>query len=155
MADNVKQVVFNDTTYYIRRMDAFKSMEVFGDLQHRFAAPLASMIETVSQGDSVSMDAVVDGIARFSEKLDGKSLIKLVDALLIEPGCVSFAPENGEPKRLDANNKHMAFDSMADIVAVCGEVLTHNYADFLSQMASRFGLADSVKALSRESSATT
>lgn len=152
----VKNLELGDVTFYIHRMDAFEAMEVFGDLQQMFAGPLTTLLEAKgAKSDEEGMQAVMHGIESLSARLDGKQLMRVCDLLLFKPECVTFSAQGREPSRLTSDNKGMALDSMADIVALVVEVLKHNYADFLSQMAARFGLATKLKGLSPDSSATT
>lgn len=152
----VKTVELDGVTFYIHRMDPFEAMEVFGDLQKLFAGPLAALLEAKdAKTDEEGMQAVMHGIEALSTKLDGKQLMNVCDLLLFKPESVTFSAQGRETERLTKTNKGMAFEHMADIVALVTEVLKHNYADFLSQMVSRFGLAIDLKGISQASSEKT
>ncbi len=152
-ADNVKSVVIGETTFYVRRMDPFGALKVFGDLQ-RDILPAAGMVlqsvfgEGGIKGDATVREAladaaaekgIADAITALSSRLDGNALINWANRLLDADHIAVTI--NGRDAKLTADVKAMAFRDPGDILELMAEVIRYNFADFLSRWAARFGPA--------------
>ena len=133
-----------DKTFYIRRFPAFRALEVLGDLQQRFGAPLLAAIEGRSDPASIPvMEVLVTGLRRISADTNGRLLAALAKDL-VDPDLISVSMAGGEPRKLDQTAIDLLGLGPEDIVELCVEVVKVNYAPFLSRFASRFGEARSL-----------
>lgn len=162
---NVKTLDIDGVTFYIRRMDPFTATDVMADLQGYFAGPLASVGEAIGfseaesnisekMADDKAVSAVIKAIEDVSKNLSSKTLRRVYDLLLFGPECISFSIDGNEPQRLKDSNKAQALQSMPGIIDLIVGTVTHNYADFLSQMLDRFGAAGQLKGNLPDNSAT-
>jgi hypothetical protein len=134
MAQGRHEYVLGDNKFYIRRFDAFLSLKILGDIQKKFMAPMASLMEAQdpkAPQDTRMADAM-KAIEKLSQGIDGDTLVDLTKRLLNSDYIsVSIA---GEPaQRLDEGMLNRATNNVADVVFLVAEVLKVNYAELFTQ----------------------
>ncbi|HEX3161159.1 MAG TPA: hypothetical protein VHQ92_01150 [Pseudolabrys sp.] len=155
MSDNggVKTITIGDTAFYIRKMDPFAALKVFGDLQRDILPAAGLILQSVFGEGGVRGDATVretiaeaaaekgmaDALTALSSRLDGNSLIAWANRLL-DPDHIAVTI-NGRDAKLTADVKAMAFRDPGDILELMAEVIRYNFGDFLVRWAGRFGPA--------------
>jgi len=120
----------NGNKFYVRRFDAFLSLKVLGEVQKKFLAPLAAIME--ARDAEANSEALNTAVNQISKSLDGDSLVELVKKVL-NPDFVSVVIDNSEPSRLDEGTLNLAIDGVYDVVYIVYEVLRYNYADLFTR----------------------
>ena len=120
----------NGNKFYVRRFDAFLSLKVLGEVQKKFLAPLAAIME--ARDAEANSEALNTAVNQISKGLDGDSLVELVKKVL-NPDFVSVVIDNSEPSRLDEGALNLAIDGVYDVVYIVYEVLRYNYADLFTR----------------------
>ena len=126
----VEFVLDNGNKFYIRRYDAFLSLRILGEVQKRFLAPLAAVME--SRGNANGSDGESIAIERLSKSLDGESLVDLAKKVL-NPDFVSVMIDDDPPERIDEGLLNRATDNVYDVVAVVYKVLEVNYRELFTR----------------------
>ena len=129
-AKRVEFVLDNGNKFYIRRYDAFLSLRVLGEVQKRFLAPLAAVMD--ARGGANGIDGESVAIDRLSKSLDGDSLVDLAKKVL-NPDFVSVMIEDDPPERIDEGLLNRATDNVYDVVAVIYKVLEVNYKELFTR----------------------
>jgi hypothetical protein len=126
----VEFVLDNGNKFYIRRYDAFLSLRVLGEVQKRFLAPLAAVMDARSSANGIDGESVA--IDRLSKSLDGDSLVDLAKKVL-NPDFVSVMIDDDPPERIDEGLLNRATDNVYDVVAVIYKVLEVNYKELFTR----------------------
>lgn len=137
------QITIGENTFYIRRFEPFLALKVFGDMQKKLLAPLLAILE--AQGNPSDVSAGVEALGKLADSLDGDALVKICKTL-INSEYVSIQPEGArEPTKLTEGAINMHVSEVADILALCVEVVKVNYADFAKRVASLIGQAQAAR----------
>lgn len=132
-----------DNTFYIRRYEPFLGLEILGDLQKQFAAPMLGLLNGKSGGSEEENAAAFSAaLARLSESIDGKTLSGLAKRLLQEE-YIAVSIDNAPERKLNLSAINMSLTTTGDVLALCWEVITFNFAEVLQRIASPTGPAAS------------
>ena len=135
------KVELGDNVFYIRRFEGFTALEILGDLQKQFAGPfLASLDGKQSATKEEAHASFMGALAKLSASIDGKTLRDLAKRLL-DPECVSVSINGAEPRKLDATMMGLALTGAADILQLCWEIITYNFAEVIARINSPIGPA--------------
>lgn len=126
------RVEIDNITYIIRKFDVFTAIGILASLQKTFVPGIARMF-------SGTDEAFEQAVSEVSSQLSEAEFDRVYKSLLIKEGNVSFVLDGADPQRLRDDNKGMAFASIDAVFSVIIEVLKVNYADFFSNLMSRFG----------------
>lgn len=148
MAEKHKREI-GGNTFYIRRYQPFLALEILGDLQQQFAAPLLSMVDGKPGGtQEENSAALMSALGKLSKNVDGKTL-RLMAQRLIDPenqgragsDYIAIAIGDDDPKKMTFDDTVRAEMTVADILQLCWEIITYNYAEVLARFASPTGPA--------------
>lgn len=139
----MKQVTINDTTFYIRKMNAFEGLKVFGDLQKEVLPALGGAFDSMQnpQNGNLNADTMRDVVAGLSQALSGDSLATWSNRLLCS-GYVSFDAPSGDAIELKKANFDTVFTDFTGILELLVAVILENFKDPLAQLLSRTGLGN-------------
>lgn len=139
----MKQVTINDTTFYIRKMNAFEGLKVFGDLQKEVLPALGGAFDNMqgAKDGKVNPETMRDVIAGLSQALSGDSLAAWSSRLLCS-GYVSFDLPSGDAVELKKANFDTVFADFTGILELLVAVILENFKDPLAQLLSRTGLGN-------------
>lgn len=138
-----------DHTFYIRRYDAFLSLEILGDLQRRFFAPLLAIMDGAQSGTPEQKTAAFSaGLEKMSVGLDGPTLRDLA-AKLLNSEFISVSISGAEPRKLDQVAIAQSLSGAADVIDLCLAVVKANYSDFGQRWPALSGLGGSLLASSQ------
>lgn len=126
------EVKIRDNVFYIRRFDPFLGLEILGDLQNQFGAPMAAAFAESKEGWSQIM---FGGLAKMSATLDGKTM-RLMAERLIDPEYVSVSIAGGEAEKLTRAAMPRAFETTGEMVDVCFASVNYNFQDFIERLSS-------------------
>lgn len=148
-------VKVNDVTFRIIPFDAFRQLELFGDLQKEILPYVGGVLSTALAKESERDEtATINAFRELSSNFDGKTLKRWAD-LLLDPDYVTFEDERtGQPAKLNAVNRGMALADFAAILELMFHVGRVNFAAPLSRWAALSGLAQKAKAYLPGGSAT-
>lgn len=132
------EVIVNDVTFIIHRMDAFDALAAFGDLQKDILPAIGGAFGALDNADDQAEAAMADAIAKLSKQLDGKQLKYWADRLL-DKERVS-AEVDGELKPLNAATRAEVFETFADILELMFHVIKLEFASPLAGWLDRLGL---------------
>lgn len=148
----VKTVTIGENVFYVRRLDPFAGLKIFGDLQRDILPAAGQALQAVfSDGgrgateareqlaDLAAEQGMANALRELSSRLDGNALTAWANRLL-DADHVSVTI-NGQDMKLTADVKLLAFRDPGDILELMAEVIKFNFADFLSRWADRFGPA--------------
>src|SRR4051812_32181445 len=117
----------NNSTFYIRKYEAFLAIKILGDLQKQFLGPMALFFDNAN----MSSEAIAEGIGKVSRQMDGDTLVALAKKVL-NPDFVSVAIGNDTPEKLTENMLNRSIDSVADVIELIKEVLVVNFAEIFT-----------------------
>lgn len=162
-----ERVEIGGSVYFIRPYDPFLALEIMGDLQQRFLAPLLSTLDAAGKpsaeeiaaagGDQEAAEAAkrkvmeaegMRGIARLSAAMNGKELRAWAEKLLLAD-FISVAVDGadpGNPRKLDTTARALALKSSADIIELCIAVCRVNFAGIFTRAGSLLGAGRSLAA---------
>jgi hypothetical protein len=149
MAADIKRTEFvleNGNKFFIRRYDAFLSLKVLGEVQKRFLAPVASLLESRDSVNGASDQNFSLAIDKLSRSLDGDSLVELTKRVL-HPEFVTVVIDNEPPEKLDEGLLNRSTDSIYDVVALVVKVLEVNYKELFMRGKNLIGEATSNTAI--------
>lgn len=133
------KVRLGENEFFVRRYPPFQALEVLGDLQRRFGAPLLAAIDANPAGANADvLKVAAAGLSRISADMTGKDLVALVQGVL-DPECVSVSIHGQDPVRLTPDALARSGMLPSEIVELCWEVVRHNFADFIERFAGRIG----------------
>lgn len=132
----------NGNKFYIRKYDAFLSLKILGEVQKKFLAPLASLMEAGDEKNSpeVRAESVMKGIEKISMNLDGEGLVNLTK-LVLNPEFISVSIDNDQVTQLNEGTLNLATDSIFDVISLVVEVIRVNYQQLFTQGRGLIGLA--------------
>lgn len=132
-----------DNVFYIKRYQPFLGLEILGDLQKQFAAPMLGLLNGKSGGSEEENAAAFSAaLSRLSQTIDGKTLRALAERLL-DKEYVAVSIDNAPEKKLDASAVALSLTTTGDLLALCWEVISFNFAEVLQRIASPTGPAAS------------
>ena len=142
-----REFKLNGHTFYIRRMDPFKSLEVLAELQQSLLSPLLAGMQgkklSMSDADS-NTDSILSGIYKLSSQLGPKETLRIV-RMLLDPEFVSVILNgDGEPRKLREPEVAQSMNGAADMLSLCVEIVKENYDDFLAPLAPLISKASSL-----------
>lgn len=129
--------------FRITRIPPFEAIELIGDLQRVFGPAIASLSAISQDRDALSQPGVLssvlmDAAEALGRNLDGK-MLRYLTAALIREDSVYIKP-NGKGEFVPCSSDTIQiYAELEDIVEVALLVLEHNYKDFFSKAAARFG----------------
>lgn len=136
-----KEVPIGESVFYIRRFPPFIALEMLGDLQKQFAGPLLAALDgKEGASEEENRAALMAGFSKLSASMDGKTLRALAQRLL-DKECISVSINGAEPRKLDDAAVALSMRTSADVLQLCWAVITHNWAEVLSRLASPTGPA--------------
>ncbi len=142
MPAKVAELTIGEHTFYIRRYDAFLSVEILGDLQRQFAGPLLGMIDGKQSASPEEANAtMMAAFSKLSGTIDGKTLKALAERL-INPDFVSVSIEGAPVRRLDKTAVNLCLDTAADVLQLCWEIVKHNYSEVIARFNTPFTPGD-------------
>jgi len=133
-------VLDNGNKFFIRRYDAFLSLRILGEVQRRFLAPFAAIMDARSNANGTDNEA--NAIDRLSRSLDGDSLVDLARKVL-NPDFVSVMIDDDPPERIDEGLLNRATDNVYDVVFIIYKVLEINYRELFTRGRTLIGEATS------------
>lgn len=169
MAQSRKRVQIGENTYFIRKFNAFTALEILGDLQKRFLAPLLPAIDAAGsavpkalvQDDdgSESADAkaataaateaaIMAGLGKLSSSLSGRELRSLAESL-IDGECVSVAlggASDQDAVKLDKMVQMSAFGDPSEVLELCVEIVRLNFNGIFTRAVALIGAGRSLAA---------
>ncbi|MBO1013504.1 hypothetical protein IPU70_08090 [Achromobacter sp. SD115] len=135
-------VVIGTTTFHISKFDAFRQLELLGDLQKEVLPPAGSLLTAVFSPDGAGQErdeqAMRLALQDLSARLGGVALKKWCDEL-IDPELVSFELPGRDPQKLTPAHRGLAFEDFSQILELLFHILRHNFAGPFVQWAGRFG----------------
>lgn len=128
--------------FYIRKYEPFLALEILGDLQTKFLAPLAALMESADEtaSEDTKMKYIFDGIDRLSRNLDGKSLVTL-SKIVLNGEYISVEIDKEPVERLTENLLNRAIEDVGEVVELIIKVLEVNYKSVFTRAMSRIGAA--------------
>jgi len=120
----------NGNKFYIRRYDAFLSVEILGEVQKCLVLPLTAILE--AKDTTINLESFNSVIEKASKSLDGPTLVSMTK-LVLNPNFISVSIDNGEPQRLEEGPLNLAVDGVFDVIALFVEVLVYNYKDLFTR----------------------
>ena len=140
----VISVPIGTTTFHIARFDAFRQLELLGDLQREVLPAAGSMLEAIFAGNGAAQErdeqAVAQALRELSGRLGGAALKRWADEL-IDPELVSFELPGREPQKLTPAQRGLAFEDFSQVLELMYQILRHNFAGPLARWAGLFGPA--------------
>ena len=163
-----KRVQIGSNTYFIRKFNAFAALEILGDLQKRFLAPLLPAIYAAGAGvpKAVTQDdggedadtkaviaaatevAIMSGLSKLSAGLSGRELRSLAESL-IDGECVAVALDGApdqEAVKLDKTVQMTAFGDPAEVLELCVEIVRLNFNGIFTRAVALIGVGRSLAA---------
>lgn len=135
------EVKIGDNSFYIRRYNPFMALEILGDLQKQFAGPFLGVLDGKAAGtEGEGQAAMMAAFSKLSATIDGKTLRTLAKRLL-DPDYISVSIDGAEPKKLDEITVGLAITSVGDLLQLCWEVISYNFAEVVARIASPTGPA--------------
>jgi hypothetical protein len=130
-----KEFHLNDhATFFIRKYEPFLALEILGELQTKFLAPLAAFME--SADDNVTSDAkskyILDGIERLSKNLTGKELVHMAK-MLLNGEYISVTIDNEPPDKLSEHLLNRAVEDVSELAELVIEVIKENFANVFTR----------------------
>jgi len=145
MAAESKRIEFvldNGNKFYIRRYDAFLSLKILGEVQKRFLAPVAALLESREAVNENGHDAFGSAVEKLSRSLDGDGLVELVKRVL-HPDYISVVIDGDAPEKIDEGLLNRSVDGVYDIVALVVKILEVNYKELFTRGKNLIGEATS------------
>lgn len=137
--NNVREVEIGSNKFYIHRFPPFEALEILGDLQKQIAGPLLAVVNgKQGESDEIKQSAMKEAFEKLSSKMDGKTLRQMAERLM-DKDRIFVSIEGAEPRKLDVAAVGLSITSVADIIFICWEVISHNYAEVLARFASPTG----------------
>lgn len=134
-----KTIELGSSTFHLTPIPPFVALAMFGDLQKLVAPVLAELVSAAKPGEtSVEQDELGSMILKASQAMDGATLTKWADRLLVGD-WVSVSINNAPPVRLGEGQKQLAFSSPGDVLQLMVEVLIFNFEGPIRSFVSRFG----------------
>jgi len=155
------EYVIGSNSFFISRYAPFQALEILGDLQQRFAAPLLDALggsnaaagaaggtdpnpllaaqQGVPADQQDAFGAMMRGFAKVSASLNGRELAALAKRL-IDPERVSVSINGAEAQKLTPTMIEAAGMSPADVIALCVEIAKVNFSDFFTRFADPVGV---------------
>ncbi|SSW67319.1 hypothetical protein AVE30378_02560 [Achromobacter veterisilvae] len=132
------------TTFHISKFDAFRQLELLGDLQKEVLPAAGGLLSAVFSegGPEQARDdlAMAQALRDLSVRLGGGELKKWAN-LLIDPELVSFELSGRDPQKLTEPRRGLAFEDFSQILELMFHILMHNFSGPFAQWAGRFGPA--------------
>lgn len=139
-----ERVEIGGVTYSITKYDAFTALEILGDLQKQFLAPLLSVLDGKEAGNPEAVTAgLIQGVERVMRDMDGKRLRLTAERLLFQQNVGAVRPGE-EPRKLGTNNWHEYLTDVADLLELCVEVVKTNFSSVFQRAANLFGAAQAL-----------
>ncbi|EHK65301.1 phage tail assembly chaperone [Achromobacter arsenitoxydans] len=140
MSRNLK-VLIGTTTFHITRFDAFRQLELLGDLQKEVLPAAGALLSAVFSADGAQErdeQAMRLALQDLSARLGGAAM-KAWSEKLIDAELVSFELAGRDPQKLTAAHRGLAFEDFSQILELLFHILKHNFAGPFVQWAGRFG----------------
>ncbi|WP_313378006.1 phage tail assembly chaperone [Achromobacter insolitus] len=135
-------VLIGATTFHISKFDAFRQMEILGDLQKEVlpaaGGVLAAVFGAGDGGQGQDEQAMAQAINELSQRLSGESLKKWANVLL-DAELISFELDGRAPQKLTSAHRGMAFEDFSEILELMFHILRHNFAGPFGRWAGHFG----------------
>jgi hypothetical protein len=135
MAASRKEFHLNDkATFYIRKYEPFLALEILGELQTKFLAPLAAFMESADEktADETKTKYVMDGIERLSRNLDGKELVKMAK-MLLNGEYISVSIDNEPAEKLSEHLLNRGVEDVSELAELVIEVIKENFANVFTR----------------------
>lgn len=130
------------TIFHIGKFDAFRQLELMGDLQKEVLPAAGSLLAAVFSADPAAAgrdeQALRQALQDLSSRLGGAALKKWTEAL-IDQELVSFELPGRDPQKLTIAHRALAFEDFSQILELLFHILRHNFAGPFVQWAGRFG----------------
>jgi hypothetical protein len=156
----VHKVEIGAAEFFITKYPPFQGLEIFGDLQQRFGAPLLEALGERAGVPATSEPAnplmpsqpqesgpsggalagLMAGFARISATLSGKDITALAKRLL-DPEYVAVSIEGRDPVKLTPLALAQSGIGPDGIIELCWEVVRFNFAPFITRFSGRIGTA--------------
>jgi hypothetical protein len=135
------EIEIGENTYHVRKYEPFLSLEILGELQKHFLAPLTSALEAKdSKNEAEAMGVVSDSLEKLSRNLDGKTLVALAKMVLL-PDYVAVSIGDKEAQKLTPGALNMAVADVGELIELFIAVVRHNYESVFTSWAGRIGSA--------------
>lgn len=132
-----EEVTINGNIFYIDRLNAFKQLEVFGDLQKDLLPALGGLMNSLG-GEGETEAALTESLTALSQNLTGKQLKYWCDRLLTKDSITVETDEG--VRKLDQQTQNLVFSEFTDILELLYHVLRVNFSAPLANWANRIGL---------------
>lgn len=145
MTPSRTEVNIGDNRYFIRKLPPFEALALLGTLQKSFLGPLVDVIKGAS-ADASSAASYAPALRSLSENLDGPQMVKLAKLVLNAEYISIQPPEADAPVKLTEGQINLFIEGVGEMLELCMEVITVNFADFGKRATALFGEARSAMA---------
>jgi hypothetical protein len=150
-------VDINGIKFRITPFDAFRQLEMFGDLQKEILPSVGGVLNVAFGSDKNPENSDTAALAAFRElssNFDGATLMKWANRLMDEE-YITFETPGNEPAKLSARNRGAAFPDMSYILELMFHIGKVNFAGPLARWAALSGAAQKLMGKLSENSAPT
>lgn len=150
-------VEINGIKFRITPFDAFRQLEMFGDLQKEILPSVGGVLNVAFGADKNPENSDRAALAAFRElssNFDGATLKKWANRLMDEE-YITFETPGNEPAKLSLHNRGAAFPDMSYILELMFHIGKVNFAAPLARWAALSGAAQKLVAKLSASSAPT
>lgn len=139
----VEKIQVGDLRFYYTRMDAFKALEVFGDLQHDFLSGAGGAFSIMDADTEASLKGMESAFKSLSTSLKGDQLRKWAN-LLLDESRVSVELADG-PQRLNDRVRREVFTDFTLIIELMVAIIMLEFKDPLVAWSTRTGVGQKLQ----------